>query len=354
MKTLTLLLAALAQTAPPPPAGYKVVHRLEGTPQANRLVFKLPPGSAKKARMIGFTWKASKSGNQTVLLGTTPVLPATQPLSYHAKKTADAHLLLPLVPPFSEALHLAFDGGKAPPGNVADVVVLEKIDDAKRTRIALVTGEDYAGHHWQKTTPELEKILAGDSRLEVSRIECPNFLASPLLGYYDAVVFHFKDIKLKPDPAALEGLKRFVSEGGGLALVHFACGAFQNQPAFVEVAGRVWNPKLRGHDPRGPFEVRIADDAHPVVAGMKKFETTDELYTCLEGKTGIRVLAEAVSKVDKKTYPMAFVLSHGKGRVFHSVLGHDVKAFEAPAVRELYHRGVVWSAGLEIKQGADR
>lgn len=43
-------------------------------------------------------------------------------------------------------------------------------------------------------------------------------------------------------------------------------------------------------------------------------------------------------------YPMAFVLNVGKGRVFHSPLGHDVKAFN-PAVLELFRRGTAWAAG---------
>ena len=42
---------------------------------------------------------------------------------------------------------------------------------------------------------------------------------------------------------------------------------------------------------------------------------------------------------------MAFVLNVGQGRVFHSPLGHDVKAF-GPATLELFRRGVAWAAGL--------
>jgi type 1 glutamine amidotransferase len=48
--------------------------------------------------------------------------------------------------------------------------------------------------------------------------------------------------------------------------------------------------------------------------------------------------------VDQKDYPMAFVLNVGKGRVFHSPLGHDVKAFN-PAALELFRRGTAWAAG---------
>jgi type 1 glutamine amidotransferase len=108
----------------------------------------------------------------------------------------------------------------------------------------------------------------------------------------------------------------------------------------------VWNPKLRGHDPHRRFRVEITDVDHPVTKGLKPFEITDELYTCLDGKTPITVLATARSKVDKKDYPMAFVLTYGKGKVFHTPLGHDVRAFSAPGAGELIRRGCAWAAGL--------
>ena len=42
------------------------------------------------------------------------------------------------------------------------------------------------------------------------------------------------------------------------------------------------------------------------------------------------------------------MLNYGRGRVFHCVLGHDVKALRAaPEVLELFRRGTAWAAGLE-------
>jgi uncharacterized protein len=114
---------------------------------------------------------------------------------------------------------------------------------------------------------------------------------------------------------------------------------------FVKVAGRVWDPGKRAHDPYGEFLVRILQTGHPATNGLAGFTTTDELYTCLAGDTEIQVLAEATSKVDQQAYPMAFVLSPGQGRVFHSPLGHDVRALEAPGARQLYLQGTIWATG---------
>ena len=214
-------------------------------------------------------------------------------------------------------------------------------------RILLLTGEDYPGHKWRETAPVLRQQLARDARQRIDLVKDLTFLRTPGLHDYRAVVMHFKNYDPRvPGPEGQANLERFVREGGGLVLVHFACGAFQEWPEFVKLAGRVWNPKLRAHDPRGRFRVELLDTGHPITRGLGSFETTDELYTCLDGSVPITVLAESQSKVDGKRYPMAFVLDYGRGRVFHCHRGHDVAAFLAEGVGELFRRGTAWAAGL--------
>lgn len=215
----------------------------------------------------------------------------------------------------------------------------------KPTQVLLVTGCDYPGHKWPLTTPVLAQGLREDPRADVRVVEDANFLDSTALDRYQVVVLHYMNWKTPgPGEAARSNLKRFVENGGGLVMVHFACGAWMEWPDFVNLAGRVWNPKLRGHDPRGPFKVEIVQPDHPIMKGLQPFETDDELYTCLDGNVPIEVLAKATSKVDQKDHPMAFVMNVGKGRVFHSPLGHDVKAFN-PNTLELFRRGTAWAAG---------
>ncbi|GAB6185199.1 ThuA domain-containing protein [Thermopirellula anaerolimosa] len=214
-------------------------------------------------------------------------------------------------------------------------------------RCLLITGEDYPGHKWQETAPVLVEALSkgGDIRVEV--LDRLAEMDRVDWSRYDTVVMHFKNYDPNvPGRAAFDGLNRFVKNGGGLVLVHFACGAFQEfKGDFEKLAGRVWDPALRGHDPHGAFRVEITDPEHPVTRGLKDFETVDELYTCLAGETPIHVLAQAVSRVDGRAYPMAFSLNVGRGRVFHCVLGHDVQALNNSSVRELYRRACLWSAG---------
>lgn len=219
----------------------------------------------------------------------------------------------------------------------------------KPLRVLLVTGCDYEGHHWKETSPVLRAVLEEDKRLEVRIVDDIEFLACDTVFDYDVLLMHFKNYDV---PKRLEriqaNLKRFVGEGGGLVYFHFACGAFQEWDGFVEIAGRAWDPQKRAHDPHGPFMVRIVDREHPVTKGLDDFEIRDELYTCLGGDLPIHVLAEATSKVDGKPYPMAFVFDVGKGRVFHTVLGHDVEAVKASGLGQLMRRACLWAGGREL------
>jgi type 1 glutamine amidotransferase len=226
-------------------------------------------------------------------------------------------------------------------------------EEKQTARVLIVTGQDYPGHKWRLTTPVLADLLKKDRRLDVRVVEDPHFLDSPALQRYDAVVLHFMNWEQPaPGPIARANLRQFVAGGKGLVLVHFACGAFQDWPEFHKLAGRVWDPKKRGHDPHGTFRVNISDFDHPVTRGMRSFETTDELYTCLASDKKVDILATARSSVDAKDYPMAFAFSYGQGRVFHSPLGHDVKAISNPMVAELFRRGCAWAAGLNLEPAA--
>ena len=220
---------------------------------------------------------------------------------------------------------------------------------AETKRVLIITGEDYPGHKWKQTTPVLQALYKPDPRLQVQVMDDLSKLASTDLGEFAAVVMHFKNYDPKvPGRQAFDKLCRFVERGGGLVLVHFACGAFQEfKDEFTKLAGRAWNPKLRGHDPFGEFTVNMAAQPHPITDGLQAFQIKDELYTCLDGDTPIKILAGAISKVDHKIYPMAFVLDYGKGRVFHCVLGHDAGALANDGAAKLFRRGTAWTAGLK-------
>jgi type 1 glutamine amidotransferase len=223
-------------------------------------------------------------------------------------------------------------------------------NEKKKANVLIITGCDHPQHGWWETTPVLAKVLEEDKRLDVRIVEDPHFLDSAAIERYDVILLHFMDWEQPaPGKKARENLRAFVKGGKGLVLIHFACGAFQDWPEFANLAGRIWDPDKRGHDLKGSFRVEIKNTNHPVTQGMQYFETDDELYTCLVGDRPIEILATATSNVDGKEYPMAFVFNYGKGRVFHSPLGHNVKAISNSIEGELFRRGCAWTAGLKVK-----
>ena len=66
------------------------------------------------------------------------------------------------------------------------------------------------------------------------------------------------------------------------------------------------------------------------------------------------VLATALSdKANRGTghdEPMLMVLSYGKGRIFHTVMGHDTAALNCVGFMTTYQRGVEWAATGNVTQ----
>ncbi|NLV42249.1 MAG: ThuA domain-containing protein [Candidatus Hydrogenedentes bacterium] len=282
-------------------------------------------------------------------VGWEEVLPPVTAAAFDQGKPVPARMLLP-VPAGQAELLVACVGEDGAVPALGEVALLgrPKPEGAAKKRVLVVTGEDYPGHPWPETSRAFVEVLRADDRMETYVCESPAMAGSSLLPAFDAVVVHFKNYAENIPMGAVEGerLRQYAESGRGVVLTHFACGAFQEWPDFVTTAGRVWNPEMRAHDPHGEFTVRVRDAAHPVVQGMKDFQTTDELYTCLDGTTPIHVLCDAVSKVDGKECPIAFTVDTPGLRVFHCVLGHNGAAYAPPEVGELFRRGTAWACGL--------
>ena len=224
--------------------------------------------------------------------------------------------------------------------------------DSEPIKVLIVTGVDYPGHPWRIQAVELRKALHASEYseyIDVRLAEDIEVLGTDLIFDYDVVLLNMKNYDpLKREEAARNNLTRFIREGGGLMYFHFTGGAFEDWPEYRQIAGRVWNPAFRGHDPYQEFIVQIVKKEHPAMQGLSDFRITDELYTCLDGQKEIEVLAEAKSSVDGKMYPMAFVFTEGQGRGFHTVLGHDAKAFEAPELTKMLQNAALWCSGKTV------
>jgi uncharacterized protein len=213
---------------------------------------------------------------------------------------------------------------------------------AKPIRAVIVSGVDWPGHVWKETGPALRQLLEKDPRFDVRIVEDPNWLAGDGLAECDLCILLFKNYDPLPqEDKIVKSLVDFVQQGKGLAAIHYASGAFTNRVEFRNLLGRAQKVK---HDKRGQFTVKITDSQHPVTQGMKDFEADDELFIDLQGEQPVTILATARSNITGQDHPMAFTLTHGKGRVFHTTLGHDVKALTVSGTSELIRRGALWAA----------
>ena len=223
--------------------------------------------------------------------------------------------------------------------------VAAETPEEKKIRV-LIVDDLSTGYYQMWTATTLRNIIRQDKRFDVVLAEDAEILGTDLPFDYDVILLHFKNYrKPKRDAAMKANLEKFVDEGGGLFVFHFSSGAFEDWPEYEKLSGRIWDPKKRGHDNYRRFTVLITDKAHPITKDIGNFDIDDELYTCLrDSEVPIHVLAEAVSNVDNKTYPMAFTLEKGKGRIFHTTLGHDDKSLSAEGFRNLIKRALVWCA----------
>jgi len=240
---------------------------------------------------------------------------------------------------------------------------------AGELRVLIVTGRN--NHDWRATTPYLQKLLEQSGRMKVSVTEDAPHLTRQMLRGYDALVLNYCGPRWGEQ--AEKAVESFVREGGGLAAVHAASypfgamevlgekmtrtGTFEPPwPAYGDMIGAVWSadPPKSGHGKRHTFVVKWTDRGHPIAQGLApEFSINDELYHSLRVRPGIHVLATAfddpVQNGTGKQEPLLWTVHHGKGRIFHTALGHDVAAMEAPGFGASLTRGVEWVATRTIR-----
>ncbi|MFK8112530.1 MAG: ThuA domain-containing protein [Rubripirellula sp.] len=108
------------------------------------------------------------------------------------------------------------------------------------------------------------------------------------------------------------------------------------------------------HGPQHKFQI-VLRDKHPITNGMTNgfLHAQDELYEQLRGPgINMDILATAFASPEQKGSgrhePILMVLDYGKGRVFHTTLGHAAYSCECVGFITTFLRGAEWAATGEV------
>lgn len=202
----------------------------------------------------------------------------------------------------------------------------------------------------------------------------PDF--KPDFSKYDLVICNFGWNAAPWPEETQKAFEKYMKKGGGLVVIHAADNSFPQWPDYNKMIGLGgWGDrtekdgpyvyynnegtlvkdnsagKAGSHGPEHEYVIEVRNAEHPITKGMptKWLHAKDELYDKLRGPAeNMEVLATAFSSEEKRGTgrhePMLLTLNYGKGRVFHTPMGHIDYSVECVGFITCLLRGSEWAA----------
>ncbi|MET3924385.1 ThuA domain-containing protein [Devosia sp. 2618] len=212
---------------------------------------------------------------------------------------------------------------------------------------ALIVYGGWAGHDPEECAAIYRRWLHEDGYSVRMATETTAF-ADPSIHDLSLIIPIFTMSKIAKEEA--ENLSKAVEGGVGLAGHHGGMSdAFRDSVEYQFMVGGQW---VAHPGNIVDYTVDIADPLDPIMAGIKAFPYASEQYY-MHVDPSNQVLAtttftgEHLPWIDGVKMPVVWKRKHGKGRVFHSTLGHEAKEFEHREMATIMRRGMNWAAREE-------
>ena len=222
-------------------------------------------------------------------------------------------------------------------------------------RVLIIDG--FSNHDWKQTTLMVKSILEETGRFAVTVSTAPNTADEmsrtswdPEFEKYNVVIQNTNNIQdtgLRWPRRVEQRLENYVRAGGGLYILHSANNAFPHWQEYNRMIGLGWRPKETGYALQldsGDHITRIPPgqgkgtnhgarfDAiihvvkrHPINKGYpERWRTASmELYRYARGPAAnITILSASTDSATGEIWPVEWVVSYGKGKVYASSMGH--------------------------------
>ncbi|MEO5913982.1 MAG: PVC-type heme-binding CxxCH protein [Luteolibacter sp.] len=197
---------------------------------------------------------------------------------------------------------------------------------------------NHPGHDPVERYRVLKKALGVDG-IDLTYTEDLADLRSDVLNEYDGVMFYgnWKDNEAM-DGGQFKALTDYVNAGHAFLPIHCASACFGGTDAFSKLVGG----HFKSHS-TGVFKTTIAAKDHPIMRDYEGFETWDETYVH-DRLTDDRTVLQL-----RDNEPWTWVRDQGKGKVFYTAYGHDMRCWQQPAFHDLLRRAILWSVGSEVR-----